>query len=306
MSTQDKHATCAPEESRGRHLASKESQLTPELSVARILPQRQQRMIGPFCFFDHFGPTEPDKTVEFDIPPHPHIGLQTLSWLWSGTILHLDSLGYEQWLRPGEVNLMTSGKGLCHAEVIPAGRQSNDSLHGIQLWLALPPDQMDCEPEFEHVADLPSIRFGDFQGTLILGELDQHHSAVPTRSPAVAFELDGEGNCELPLNPEFEYLIYAGKGSVSVKEDTIQTQEGYVVGPGQTSVAFSGAGKLFIIGGKPFAQPVKMFWNFVAMDEDTLKQAAREWNLEDERFGTVTQYTQYGSGPARLRSPSWD
>ncbi|TRW49536.1 pirin family protein [Aliidiomarina halalkaliphila] len=306
MSTQDKQITCAPEQSKGRHLASKQSELTPVLKVARILPQRQQRMIGPFCFLDHFGPTPTDKTLEFDIPPHPHIGLQTLSWLWSGTILHLDSLGYEQWLRPGEVNLMTSGNGLCHAEVIPAGRQSNESLHGIQLWIALPPDDMDCEPEFVHTEELPSIQFGDFQGTLILGAMGEHLSAVPTRSPAVAFELDGDGTCDLNLNPNFEYLLYVAKGDISIRDEAIKTHEGYVIGPGETAVEFSGAGKVFIIGGKPFPQPVKMFWNFVAMDQDTLKQAAREWNAEDPRFGTVSQYTQYGQGPARLRSPTWD
>ncbi|RUO36278.1 pirin family protein [Aliidiomarina sanyensis] len=312
MTNYDKDCACAPRETQGRHLHSKTSELTPEMRVARILPQKQQRMIGPFCFLDHFGPTAPDKTLEFDVPPHPHIGLQTLSWLWSGSILHLDSLGYEQWLRPGEVNLMTAGKGISHAELIPAGRQSADALHGVQLWLALPPEEMDCEPAFEHVNQLPSITFGDFHGQLILGELGDRLSSVPTRSPAVAFDLlyesDAPGHADIQLNPDFEYLFYVASGEIIIEghDGTIGMHEGYVVGPGRENIVLTGQGRLLIVGGTPFPEPVKMFWNFVAMDNESLKQAAQEWNAHHEKFGSVESYRQYGDGPARLTSPTWD
>ncbi|MCC5856306.1 MAG: pirin family protein [Idiomarina sp.] len=311
MSHHQAQVECTPSNSQqadtratSQRLQSKRAALTDAITVYRILPQKERRMVGPFCFLDHFGPTATDKPIDFDVPPHPHTGLQTLSWLWSGEILHLDSLGSEQWLKPGQVNLMTSGRGISHAEVIPKDFTQHAPLHGSQIWLALPPDQQDVPADFSHHSNSPELKLGDFQGHLILGEFANQQAPARVRHPAVAFDLKSEqatAAAMLALNPEFEYLIYVVEGEAEALGQGLEKHEGLYLAPGLHEVSLSGATQVLVLGGVPFAKPMRMFWNFVALDNETLYEAAHAWNNQDERFGKVSHYQ--GEGPEWLKSP---
>ncbi|RTE87016.1 MULTISPECIES: pirin family protein [Gammaproteobacteria] len=290
-------------------LSSKSQQLTDEIEVFRIIPQKQRRTVGPFCFVDHFGPTPPSTHLTFDVAPHPHIGLQTLSYLWQGQILHLDSLGSKQWLKPGQCNLMTAGKGISHAEVIPEEDAKKMELHGVQLWLALPPEQMNTAPDFVHVSELPKVEVGSYQGLVILGALEKLEVPVEVKSPCVAFDLKSEeqdAKGTIQLETEFEYLVYV----VASKNDNIlingvatAAHNGVYLATNTDKLEIAGAGHVLVLGGTPYPENLRMFWNFVATSNEDLYDAANRWNEGDSIFGTVKDYPKYGKGPERLMSP---
>lgn len=313
MSNLDSEVSCQPHGSESNHdgkqlLASKQQQLTAEIEVSRTIPQKLRRSVGPFCFVDHFGPTDATAKLHFDVAPHPHIGLQTLSWLWSGEVLHLDSLGSKQWLRPGQVNLMTAGRGISHAEVIPEEHAMNVTLHGVQLWLALPPEAMQVAPDFEHFSELPQLEFGKFQGHLILGKLGAYEAPAKLYAEAVAFDLHSTENSavRIDVNPKFEHLVYVVRSSaqdIHINGMNVEPHSGLYLAKNTACLEIEGTGQVLVLGGVPYPEPIRMFWNFVANDNSDLYTAAKAWNANDPIFGHVDAYPKYGKGPKRLMSP---
>src|SRR5262249_53924797 len=180
-----------------------------DITVRRLLPLRLRRSVGAWCFVDHYGPTSVDGKDGMAVPPHPHIGLQTVTWLLAGNVLHTDSLGSEQLIRPGQLNLMTAGRGIAHAEVSPAGH--GPELHGVQLWVALPDASRATSPAFEHHAELPFTRLGGFDVTVLAGSLAGLRSPATTFSDLVGAQLTARWNVRAPvaLDPSFEHAVFA-------------------------------------------------------------------------------------------------
>ena len=256
--------------------------------VRRALPTRGRRTVGPWCFVDHMGPTTPSVGGGIDVPPHPHIGLQTVTWLFDGTALHRDSLGSEQLIRPGQLNLMTAGAGIVHSEEDPDG--SGDRIHGMQLWVALPERTRWGGSAFEHHRDLPRIDVGRGTCTVLVGRFAGDMSPARTDSQCMGVELDlTPGVTVLPLDPAYEHAVVVAEGSPEI--------EGTPIGPGHLAYLAPGADGLvltsrtptvaLLIGGIPFDEEVVMWWNFVARSREELADAYRDWSDGAERFGPV-------------------
>ncbi len=184
--------------------------------VRRLLPQRTLRTVGAWCFLDHYGPDDVSTGPGMQVPPHPHIGLQTVSWLFEGLVLHRDSLGGRQPIRPGELNLMTAGQGIAHSEESAAGRPA--ALHGLQLWIALPEQDRFIEPRFAHHADLPVVREGGARVTVVIGEHRGEQSPAELFTPLAGLEVAVPGGDDfvLPVREDFEYAVVAVDGSAVV------------------------------------------------------------------------------------------
>src|SRR4051794_40770089 len=182
--------------------------------VRRLLPQRERRMVGAWCFVDHFGPEDVTGRPGMQVPPHPHTGLQTVTWLVDGEIVHRDSLGSDQSIRPGQLNLMSSGHGIAHSEMSPQNHPSG--MHGLQLWVALPEEARHGEPRFDHHADLPVLQLGDATATVLVGRFGSAESPARVHTPLVAVEvaLPGPGSHLLSLEPAFEYGVLTMSGAV--------------------------------------------------------------------------------------------
>jgi quercetin 2,3-dioxygenase len=268
------------------------------LKILRALPRRQRRMVGPWCFLDRYGPLSFGPEKPMDVAPHPHIGLQTVSWLVEGEIVHHDSLGCESMMHAGQLNLMTAGHGIAHSEETP--KSNSGQLSGVQLWVALPGDQRDIPPFFNHYASLPIIEFGASSATLFIGEL------AGTRSPATAFSpiigaefvLREGGNAVLPLNPDFEHALFVLSGEVALDSHPLAPEALHYVGVGRDELSVSGKdARVLMIGGAPFGEPIVMWWNFVAGTHQEIAEAREDW-MEHRRFGEVKAYP----GP-RLDAP---
>jgi redox-sensitive bicupin YhaK (pirin superfamily) len=270
-----------------------------DLAIRRVLPVRERRVIGPWCFFDRFGPLTFTAGKPMDVAPHPHMGLQTVSWLLDGEIVHHDSLGYESLLRPGQLNLMTAGRGIAHAEETPA-RHSN-LLNGVQLWVALPDASRHVEPSFQHLTWLPSIDQPGGRVTLIVGRMNGLSSEARTYSPLVGADVVINPGRELhvPLEPAFEHAVLCTSGDVALDGEPLMRETLYYLGLGREEVGFaSGRGaRLLLIGGTPFGERLVMWWNFVARSADEIDEARRDW-IDHRRFAEVTAYR----GP-RLEAP---
>ena len=257
--------------------------------VRRALPRRARRTVGPWCFVDHLGPVAVDQDGGVDIGPHPHTGLHTVTWLLAGEVLHRDSLGSEQVVRPGQLNLMTAGAGVAHAEE-GTGRYRGD-LHGVQLWVAQPEATRHGPPAFEHHAELPVRVLPGATATVLVGDLDGTVSPARRETGQVGVDLSLTGAADVPLRAAFEHALVVLDGAVSI--------EGRVVGPG--ALAYLGTGRdelrvataggdgarVLLLGGAPFDEPVLMWWNFVARTREEITDAHRAWERGDERFGPV-------------------
>ena len=270
-----------------------------DLKIRRVLPVRQRRVIGPWCFFDRFGPLTFAEGKPMDVAPHPHMGLQTVSWLLEGEIVHHDGLGSEGLLRPGELNVMTAGRGIAHAEETPP--RHSGLLNGVQLWVALPGPERDTDPSFQHVTSLPSLEWRGGRVTLIMGELQGLASAAHAFSPMVGADVTvhaGE-RLQLPLNPGFEHAVLVLAGDGSLEGTDLEPDTLYYIGMDRDEVGLdSRAGaRILLIGGVPFGEPLVMWWNFVARTPDEIELARRDW-IEHRRFADVKAYR----GP-RLDAP---
>jgi len=269
----------------------------PDLTVRRALPARARRTIGAWCFLDHAGPAPPGGTP-VRVGPHPHIGLQTFTWMIEGEILHRDSLGNEQRIRPGQVNLMTAGRGIAHSE---ESVDPSRGTHLAQLWIALPKGEHEREPAFAHFPELPIVERGGFRMTILVGEAFGKRAPVPSFTPLLGIDLasDGAAELELPLAPSFEHGVVVLDGDCSVDGEPLPADTLLYAAPGATSLRLRSAGpaRVLLVGGAPFGEPIILWWNFVARTQDEIVRATHDWN-ERRRFGEVLGY----DGP-RLTAP---
>lgn len=252
------------------------------ISVRRTLPTRQLRAIGAWCFLDHYGPTEDAGSMS--VAAHPHVGLQTVSWLFSGQLEHRDSVSSIQVINPGELNLMTAGAGIAHSEL---SEQSAVPLHGVQLWVVLPDSARGQDPHFEHHADLPNFEHDGARIRLLMGCLLDHASPAAIYSPLVGAEITlGRQSVSIPREPGFEY------GLLPVDEDL--TVQGIMVPPthlisiddDSSAIEISGAegSRVMLLGGEPFTEPMIMWWNFIGRSHDEVAQMRDDWESGDARF----------------------
>lgn len=274
------------------------------VEVRRALPRRQRRTIGAWCFADHFGPAlASGRGGGVQVGPHPHIGLQTVTWLVEGEVLHTDSLGSQQLIRPGQLNLMTAGRGVAHAEQTPSTYAG--PLHGVQLWVAQPDVTRDREPSFAHHAELPVVEQGSCRATVLVGELDGVRSPARRETGLVGVELAAEaaGDAVVPLEPHFEHGLVVLTGEVGVGGEVVRPGLLAYLGEGRDQVALTTAAgtRLLLLGGRPFGEDLLMWWNFVARTRPEIEQAWTEWEQGSARFGPVA------SDLARLGAPrpSW-
>jgi quercetin 2,3-dioxygenase len=262
-----------------------------DIEVRRLLPLRHRRSVGAWCFVDHYGPTSVDGVAGMRVPPHPHIGLQTVTWLIEGTVLHRDSLGSEQLIRPGQLNLMTAGHGIAHSEQSP--HDHDPSLHGVQLWLALPDAHRQVTPGFEHLTDLPVLRFGGLGVTVFAGSLAGATSPARVFSPLVGAEIsapvDAAGT--VPLTPSHEHVLFTAAGTAAAAGTTLSPGSLLYLPPVRESVAINAraGARLFLLGGEPLGETLLMWWNFVGRTPEDITAAARDW-AQGQRFGTVHGY----------------
>ncbi|MEU3972754.1 pirin family protein [Streptomyces bacillaris] len=267
--------------------------------VRRLLPNLGRRMVGAWAFVDHYGPDDIADEPGMQVPPHPHMGLQTVSWLHDGEVLHRDSLGSLQTVRPRELGLMTSGRAISHSEESP--KPHARFLHGAQLWVALPDEHRHVEPHFQHHTDLPAVTAPGLTATVMLGELDGAASPGTAYTPIVGADLALTEGAEtrLPLHPDFEYAVLSMSGEAEVDGVPVLPGSMLYLGCGRRELplrALSDAG-LMLLGGEPFEEEIVMFWNFIGRSGEEIVQARKDWE-EGSRFGEVQGYDG-----ARLSAP---
>ncbi|MCX5394681.1 pirin family protein [Streptomyces sp. NBC_00094] len=272
-------------------LSPRRVQLGESTEVRRLLPNLGRRMVGAWAFVDHYGPDDIADEPGMQVPPHPHMGLQTVSWLHEGEVLHRDSTGSLQTVRPRELGLMTSGRAISHSEESP--RPHARFLHGAQLWVALPDAHRHVEPHFQHHADLPQVTAPGLTATVILGALDGATSPGTTYTPLVGADLALAAGTEtsLPLDPDFEYAVLSMSGEAHVDGVPVLPGSMLYLGCGRTELplrAVSDAG-LMLLGGEPFEEEIVMWWNFVGRTDEEIRTAREQW-MTGDRFGEVKGY----------------
>jgi quercetin 2,3-dioxygenase len=268
--------------------------LGPRQEVQRVLPHRDRRMIGAWCFVDHYGPDQIGGRAGMRVPPHPHTGLQTVSWLLDGEVEHRDSLGSEAVVLPGELNLMTAGSGIAHSEVSPVGH--SPVLHGLQLWVALPQAALQAPREFTQYRDLPVIARPGLRATVVMGELEGVGSPATAYTPLVGAEIVVDGEITLQLRPDFEYGVLAVDAGLAVGGAMLDTSEIAYVGAGLGSLTLAGSDgprRAFLLGGAPFEEDIVMWWNFIGRTHEDIVAARQAWN--DEIGGTGPAATRFGA-----------
>lgn len=259
--------------------------------VRRTLPHRDRRMVGAWCFVDHYGPHDVTRGPGMQVPPHPHTGLQTVSWLLEGEILHRDSLGTTQLVSPGELNLMTAGHAISHSEESPAERSG--TLHGVQLWVAMPGGDRHAEPWFAHHADLPEVSVDGAVARVVLGTFAEVTSPARAYTPIVGADigLAVEGEHRLPVEVSFEHGVLALSDGLEVAGVPVARGSMVVLDPGRAEVPVrtQGQGRMLLIGGAPFEEELVMWWNFVGRNHEEIVEARAEWQ-DGDRFGVVRGY----------------
>lgn len=273
--------------------------------VKRALPSRHQRMVGAWCFLDHAGPVEFAPGKGMHVGAHPHTALQTFTWLIDGEVLHKDSLGNELIIRPGQVNLMTAGRGIVHTEDSVV---NGDQLHAAQLWIALPPELADCEPDFVHYPELPVWHSAGVQHTLLAGAYGDLEAPTAVHSAMLGMDLFSEqgGTVTLSLNPDFEYGFLPLTGQVNAVGETYTPDEFAYIDKGLTrlTVELTAGARLLLLGGVPFEKSVQMWWNFVGHSKEAITQAQLAWDRGEPRFGDVLDQAASTGVAPRLAVPA--
>lgn len=255
------------------------------MRVRRTLPQRQRSLIGAWCFVDHYGPDRVADSGGMSVAPHPHTGLQTVSWLFTGEITHRDSAGHHAQVRPGEVNLMTGGRGISHSEVSTA---DTEVLHGAQLWVALPDHARDTAPAFEHYAP-PAVGGAGWEARVFLGSLLGSTSPVATFTPLLGAEvlLQPDASLAVDLDPTFEHGVLVDSGDVTAATDAGGAHAGqgdllYLPpGPGQRVLRAGAEGaRILLLGGPPFGESIVMWWNFVGRSHEEIVEYRAAWQAQ--------------------------
>jgi redox-sensitive bicupin YhaK (pirin superfamily) len=277
------------------------------LGIVRVLPTKNRRTIGPWCFVDLMQADDIDRPPPLEIGPHPHIGLATVTWLFSGTVLHSDSLGTEQLIRPGQLNLMTAGHGIAHAEEGVATDETWESTGtmGVQMWLAQMEETRHGASAFQHVDDLPEFEIGPTRGRVLVGSMGEARSPAGFSHPTIGLDLTLDADSVLPLEPAFEHGVVPIDRPVKVGEDIVEPGSLAIVPAGRDHLALgarSTPARMMVLGGKPLGDEVKMWWNFVARTTDELTEAWRAWQQGDEeRFGRVPSRLERIEAP----TPPW-
>jgi len=271
-----------------------------ELEISRALPIREHRLVGPWCFLDRFGPMTFTDSKPMNVLPHPHIGLQTITWLLEGEVLHTDSIDSEAIVRPGGVNIMTAGNGIAHAEMTP--QENSGQLNGVQLWTALPDEFRKIEPAFVGIQEVPIIDIHGGLVRLFAGTFDEIASPGIYYSELIGLDLEvhSEERIELELDPEFEHAVLVLDGHGRVEDQNLQQQILYYFSPGRSCLPIQTEKRtrLLLIGGIPFQEKILMWWNFVARKPEEVAKARADWE-ETDRFGVVR-----GNHKKRLSSPN--
>ena len=261
------------------------------MTVRRTLPHRDRSFVGAWCFVDHYGPDDVDSTGGMDVPPHPHTGLQTVSWLFEGEVEHRDSGGVHAMVRPGEVNLMTSGHGIAHSEVSTPG---TSTLHGVQLWVVLPEADRDLEREFQHHA-APVVPLGEgVEGRVFIGSLAGASSPVRTRTPLLGAEvtLAAGATWTVPVDTAYEHGVLVDTGRVRFEGKGLERGDLGIVdaGPAELTVEALEPTRIVLLGGTPYDEAIVMWWNFIGRDHDEIVAFREAWQSRAERFGEVDGY----------------
>jgi redox-sensitive bicupin YhaK (pirin superfamily) len=272
------------------------------MPVRRVLPQRPRRTVGSWCFLDHVGPVRSEPGMSFGIGPHPHLGLQTVTWLLAGELLHLDSLGSEQLIRPGQLNLMTAGHGVSHAEEDPARAEE---VHAVQLWVAQPSSTRDAPAAFEHHADLPRLELDHAEAAVLVGAFGGADSPArrDTEHMGVELSLRGPGTT-VPLRTDYEHALVVLQGRMVVDGVTVEPGVLAYLGLGrdQCRLQVDVPARALLLGGVPFPEPILMWWNFVGRSREEVSEARRQWSGDDGRFGRVRSSLQR----VEVGPPPWE
>jgi redox-sensitive bicupin YhaK (pirin superfamily) len=291
----DGHPTTACVEVTDSHEA-----VVGRFTVRRALPRRGRRTVGAWCFADHMGPADVTENSGLDVGPHPHMGLQTVTWLLDGEALHRDSLGSEQLISPGQLNLMTAGGGVSHAE--EATGSYSGRLHGIQLWVAQPDASRHGAAGFEHHAELPRVELTHAVGTVLVGDLGDVTSPARHDTPLLGVDLDiGAGaSTVVPVQREFEHALVVLDGAVTIGGTTLTPGHLGYLGTDREEIPLQAGwrSRVLLLGGEPFEEPILMWWNFVARDRAEMSAAYDAWQRDDGRFGAVA------SSLARIPAPA--
>ena len=256
------------------------------MSVTRVLPTKGRRTVGAWCFVDIMGPADAEKPDPMEVGPHPHIGLSTVTWLLEGEALHNDSLGTEQVIRPGQLNWMTAGHGIAHAELA-----ARPPFRGVQMWVAQPEATRHGASAFLHHAELPEVELSSASGWLFAGELDGQASPAGGDTPLVGLDLRlRKGTSVVASDATFEHAVVPLDGSVKVGPEVVEPGWLALVPPGVQELPLEAGGdgcRLLVLGGAPLGERIEMWWNFVARDKPEIEQAWRDWRDRTDRFGAV-------------------
>ncbi|CAI0763348.1 Quercetin 2,3-dioxygenase [Serratia entomophila] len=268
--------------------------------IARALPTRERRTVGAWCFLDHAGPTVFNgDDPGMDVGPHPHTGLQTFTWMIEGEVLHRDSLGSEQVIRPGQVNLMTAGRGIAHTEQ-STGTQRR--LHAAQLWIALPAEHADMAPRFDHYPDLPQWLDDKVNHRLLIGEFGKYRSPVLKFSPLIAMDLEwqDDGYLQLPVREDYEIGLLPLVGAFELNDEKFSPEDFAYLGMNYNSIGLKAVkgSRALLIGGAPLNEEILIWWNFVGHTRQEIIQAQRDWEQGNSRFPDVN-----GDVGARMAAP---
>ncbi|ALC19026.1 pirin family protein [Streptomyces pristinaespiralis] len=259
--------------------------------VRRLLPNLGRRMVGAWAFVDHYGPDDIADEPGMQVPPHPHMGLQTVSWLHEGEVLHRDSTGALATIRPRELGLMTSGRAISHSEESP--RPHARFLHGAQLWVALPGAHRGIEPHFQHHTELPEVTAPGLSATVVLGTLDGAASPGTTYTPLVGADLTLARGAEarLPLEADFEYAVLSMSGEAHVDGVPVLPGSMLYLGCGRSELPLraDSDASLLLLGGEPFEEEIVMFWNWIGRSHEEIAEAREDW-MNGNRFGEVKGY----------------
>jgi redox-sensitive bicupin YhaK (pirin superfamily) len=283
-----------------QRIASRRAEIGGGIGIDRVMPSRQRRSIGAWCFLDHAGPAQIEPGHGLMVGAHPHIGLQTFTWMIAGEIEHRDSLGNVQVIRPGQVNLMTAGNGITHTEEsLPDERQ----LHAAQLWIALPRAHAAIAPAFENYPELPRWSEAGIDFTLLAGSMRGYISPCRIYSPLVGVDIacSVRASTTVYLEPAFEHGLLVLEGGATINGEAVVPNELVYLAPGLSHIELSLAddSRALLIGGQPLDQEIVMWWNFVGTDKAGIAQAQRDWEAGSPRFGHVEGYEH-----TRLTAPA--